>query len=227
MNRQLAFVAVFTVGLPSAVFAQDRPRFQVGPVARIDKVSLEAGAGASVFSAGAAAELRIFRGFGVEGEITQASGDIGRSYEGWFVSFNQDRNATRAEIEALAPTARRTLGYTPGLGWAAALVIRGGAGRRVTMAARAGLSARRYDETSTFTVLNIPAGVDPAWVDRQFIDSATSRTRGGLLVGVDAAIAVTDRLSIVPEVRYVYSGPAQVGNKYREFGFGTRAMWRF
>ena len=227
MIRHISLVAVLAVGLPAAASAQDSGRFQVGPVARIDKVSLEGGAGASVFSAGAGAELRIFRGFGIEGEITQASGDIGRSYEGWFVSFNQDRNATRAEIEALAPTARRTLGYTPGLGGAAALVIRGRAGERVTVAARAGVSARRYDETSTFTVLNIPAGVDPAWVERQFIDSATSRTRGGLLVGVDAAIAVTDRLSIVPEVRYVYGGPAQVGNNYREFGFGTRAMWRF
>ena len=227
MNRQLALVAVFAVGLPSVVFAQGRPRFQVGPVAHIDKVSIEGGAGGSVFAAGAGAELRIFRGFGIEAEITQASGDIGRSYEGWFVSFNQDRNATRAEIEALAPTARRALGYAPGLGGATALVFRGQARGRVTMAARGGFSWRRYEDTSDFTVLTIPDGIDPARVAPYFTDSTASRTRGGLLLGFDAAIALTDRISIAPEVRFVYSGPAQVGNKYREFGFGTRAMWRF
>ena len=227
MMRQAALVAVLAVGSPSAGLAQGSSRFQLGPVARIDNVSLEAGAGSAVFAGGASAEFRIARSFAIEAEITRAARDIGRSYEGWFVSFNRDPNATRGEIEALAPTARRTLGYAPGLGWAAALVTRGRVGERVTMAVRVGVAVRRYEETSTYTVLNIPAGVDPGWVARQFIHSAASPTRGGLLLGFDAAVALTDRLSIVPEVRYVYSGPAQVGNKYREIGLGTRAMWRF
>ena len=227
MIRRMALLALFSIGIPVTASGQGPSRFQVGPVTRIDKVSLEAGAGGSVFAVGAAADFRIGRGIGIEAEITQASSEIDRSYEGWFVSFNQDPNATRAEIEALAPTARRTLGYKPGMGWSAALVTRGRVAERVTMAARFGVSARRYEETSTYTVLNIPAGVDPAWVARQFIDSNSSRTRGGILLGFDAAVALTDRLSVVPEVRYVYSGPAQVGNKYRELGFGTRVMWRF
>ena len=225
--RQLAIVTVLAMGLPAAVSAQGGSRVQVGPVARVDNVSLEAGAGGSVFAAGAGMEFGIARGFAVEAEVTHASREIGRSYEGWFVSFNQDRNATRAEIEALAPTARRTLGYAPGLGWAAALVTRGRVSERVTMAARAGVSARRYEETSTFAVLDIPTGVDPAWVARQFNDSAESRTRGGFLLGFDAAVTLTDHLSVLPEVRYVYGGPARIGSKYRELGIGTRLMWRF
>ena len=227
MIRHLSLIAVFTLALPTAGAAQDSSRFQVGPVARIDKVSLEGGAGGGVFAAGATAEFRIIRGLGVEAEFTQASSDISRSYEGWFVSFNQNPNATRAEIEALAPTARRTLGYVPGRGWAAAFVTRGRVGARVTMAARLGVSARRYQQSSTFTVLTIPEGIDPARVASNFVDSTGSRTRGGLLVGFDAAVALTQRLSIVPEVRYVYSGPARIGNKYRELGLGTRLMWSF
>ena len=227
MIRRMALLAIFFTGIPGTVFGQGPSRVQVGPVVRMDQVSLEGGAAGGVFALGAATNFRIGRGIGIEAEITQASREIGRSYEGWFVSFNQNPNATRAEIEALAPTARRTLGYLPGMGWSAALVTRGRVAERLTMAARLGFSARRYEETSTYTVLNIPAGVDPAWVARQFIDSNSSRTRGGILVGFDAAVALTDRLSIVPEVRYVYGGPAQVGNKYRELGFGTRVMWRF
>ena len=127
----------------------------------------------------------------------------------------------------MAPTARRTFGHAPGLGWSGALVARGRVAERVTMAARIGIAARRYTETSSYVVLTIPAGVDPARVARDFQDTAWSRTRGGLLFGMDAAIGVTNQLSIVPDVRFVYGGPARVGNNYREFGVGIRAGWRF
>ncbi len=207
--------------------AQELPRFEVGPTARLDKVSLEGGAGGGIVAVGFAGSVRLWRGLGIEAEVTQAGGEISRSYEGWFVSYNQDRDATRAEIEAMAPTARRTLGYAPGLGGSGALVFRGRAAERLTMAARVGLSARRYNQTSSYVILTIPEGIDPARVARDFQDSTASRTRGGLLFGVDAAIALTDRLGIVPDLRFVYGGPAQVGNKYRELGFGTRVVWRF
>src|SRR5215203_2415209 len=220
----LPAVLAITVGSASA---QERPRFEVGPVARVDRVSLEAGAGGVTVAAGLTASASIWRGLAIEAELTQASREVSRSYEGWFVSYTQDRNATRAEIEAMAPTARRTLAYVPGLGWSGAVVVRGRAAERLTMAARAGVSARRYSETSSYVILTMPEGLDSARVARDFQESTASHTRGGLLVGADAAIEVTDGLAIVPDVRFVYGGPAQVGNKYREFGFGTRMMWSF
>lgn len=225
--RQIILPALFAVTLAASVSAQDLPRFEVGPVARLDRVSIEGRAGGATVAAGLAASVRLWRGLGIEAEVTQASREISRSYEGWFISYTQDRNATRAEIEAMAPTARRTLGYAPGLGWSGALVVRSRAAERVTMAARIGLSARHYNQTSSYVILTMPEGVDPARVARDFQDSTASRTRGGLLLGVDTAIALTDHLIVVPDLRFVYGGPAQVGNKYREFGFGTRVVWRF
>jgi len=38
---------------------------------------------------------------------------------------------------------------------------------------------------------------------------------------------VTRHLSLAPEVRFIYSGPARIGDKYRECGAGLRAAWRF
>jgi hypothetical protein len=225
--KQLVLQAVLAVTVPASAWAQELPRFEVGPVTRLERISLEGGAKGSTVAAGVAASVRLWSGLGVEAEVTQASRQISRSYEGWFVSYNQDRNATRAEIEAMAPTARRTLGYSPGLGWSAAVVARGRATERMTMAARLGVSARRYQQTSSYVILTMPEGLDPARVARDFQNSAGSRTRGGLLFGVDASIALTDHLAIVPDLRFVYGGPARVGNNYREFGLGTRAAWRF
>ena len=224
-TAMLPAVLAITIGATSS--AQELPRFAIGPVARVDMVSLEGSAGGGTVAAGVTASASIWRGLGVEAELTQASRDIRRSYEGWFISYAQDVNATRAEIEALAPTARRTLAYIPGLGWSAAIVVRARATARVTTAARAGVAARRYDETSSYVILTIPEGLDPARVARDFQDSNASRTRGGLLLGVTTAIDLTDRLAMVPDVRFVYGGRAQVGDHYRELGIGTRLLWRF
>jgi len=99
--------------------------------------------------------------YAVDAEITQASGLIERSYEGWFVSYATNPSATREEIEHLAPIARRSLGYAPGFGWTAAFRAGGDITRRVALNARAGVAARNYAQTSRYTVLGIPEGVDP------------------------------------------------------------------
>ena len=98
---------------------------------------------------------------------------------------------------------------------------------RVSLVGRVGISARDYLETSTFTILTIPEGVDPARVASAFRTARRHRTRGGLLVGLDVPVAVTSVLVIAPEVRLVYGGPARIGNKHRELGWGARATWRF
>ena len=89
------------------------------------------------------------------------------------------------------------------------------------------MSARRYLVTVDHTILSIPAGVDPAWVARDFQNSSHNRTRGGLLLGMDVAVAITPHIIVGPEIRIVYSGPARVGDTYRELGLGLRGAWRF
>ena len=194
---------------------------------RLDEVFVEGDASGTTTVAGAVATVRLSKTYAVEGEITQASGRIERSYEGWFVSYATDPNASREEIERLAPTARRSLGYEPGIGGSAAFVARGAIGRRVALGARVGVTARDYVETSTFTILSIPEGVDPARVARDFQDASSHRLRGGLLLGLDGSVALTKHLSVAPELRFVYGGPARIGDKHRELGVGLRGGWSF
>lgn len=225
--RPIVLPILLVLGSATAAAGQPAHRLEFGPLFRLDRVFIEGDAGGATPVAGITAAVRLSRTFGVDAELTWASNRIERSYEGWFISYSQDPGATREEIERLAPVARRSLGYEPGMGGAVAFVARSDVNPRVSVAARAGVSGRRYAETSGYRILSIPAGVDPARVARDFQDESHRRTRGGLLLGFDVAIALTDRVSLTPEVRFVYGGPARVGSKHRELGLGVRGGWRF
>jgi hypothetical protein len=225
--RLILGTTVLALGTAAAAAGQPASRFSVGPVMRLDRVFIEGDASGSTPVAGVLAAFAICKTYGVEGELTWASRAVERSYEGRFISYVQTPNPTREEIERAAPTARRTLRYTPGMGWSMAFVARGEISRRVSIAARAGASARRYRQTSEYAILTIPEGVDPARVARDFQSSSSDKLRGGFLAGVDAPIAVSRHLSIAPELRFVYGGPARIGDKYRELSLGVRAAWRF
>jgi len=224
--RSTALAALIVLSAPAATAAQTS-RFGIGPVVRLDRISLEAGASGNTAAIGAVAMLRLSTRFAVEAELTQASRRIERSYDGWFVSYETNPGASREEIERMAPTATRSLGYAPGAGWAAAFRAGGDIGRRVALGTRVGVAARRYLETSTYTIHSIPAGVDPLRVAADFQSSASHRWRGGLLLGLDSSVRLAGRFRLVPELRLVYGGPARIGNKYREFGVGLRGEWHF
>ena len=46
-------------------------------------------------------------------------------------------------------------------------------------------------------------------------------------MGIEAPIRIVQGLTLAPELRYVYGGPAQIGNKHRELSVGVRAAWGF
>jgi hypothetical protein len=215
----------------TAALGQPVPQFEIGPVVRLDGVFVEGRASGGTAVAGVVTTFRISKTYGVEAELTQAWNRIERSYEGWFISYAEGPNATREEIERLAPILRRSLGYTPQLGGSAAFVARLERSPRINLTVRVGVSARRYVETSAYDVLSIPEGVDPARFGRDFArdfrDSSERGMRGGLLVGLDVSLAVTDHMSVAPEVRFVYGGPARIGYNHSELGLGARGVWRF
>jgi hypothetical protein len=225
--RLILLTTALLLGAVQTALAQEASRFELGPLWRHDTVFVEGGASGGTVVAGVVTRFSISRSYGLEGDLTWAANRFERSYEGRFISYADGPNATRDEIERLAPVARRSLGYQPGVGWSAAFVARGNITTRVGVAARAGLSARRYLETSQYTILSIPEGVDPIRVARDFENSSRKRTRGGLLFGFDVSLAVTDHLRLVPDIRFVYGGPARLGNKHRELGLGARAVWQF
>jgi hypothetical protein len=214
------------VGAASAA-AQSPSRFTLGSVARVDRVWLDGDTKGTTPVAGVAASVRISTAIAVEGELTGATHDIARSYDGWFVSYAQGPNISREEAERLAPRARRTLDFEPGAGVAGMIVARAAASPRISVAGRVGASARRYLERSSYLVLTIPEGVDPARVARDFQSSAVETVRGGLLAGVDLDIALTRRFTLAPQMRFVYSGPAGFGSEHRELGLGVTGRWQF
>jgi hypothetical protein len=226
MCGTLLTTSLLLLGAATAA-AQSPSRFTVGPVARLDRVSLDGDTTGTTPVAGIAAGIRISKALAVEGELTGAAQDILRSYEGWFISYAEGPNVSREEIERLAPTARRTLDYEPGAGVAGMIVARGTTHPRVSVAGRLGASARRYTERSSYMVLTIPEGVDPARVARDFQPEAVRTVRGGLLAGVDLDFALTRRFILGPHLRFVYSGPAGFGSEHREIGFGLTGYWRF
>lgn len=193
----------------------------------MDKVFIEGDTSGSSVVAGAVGTFKLSKTYGVEAEVTQGSGRFSRSREGWFISYVTTANPTRQEIERMAPTVLIANGYEQGIGWSAAFTARGDISRRVSLAARAGLSARDYVETDTYRILRYPDGVDHSRVERDYQDRSYHRPRGGLLLGLDGSMRLTNHLTVTPELRFVYGGPAQIGDKYREFGLGMRGTWQF
>lgn len=162
----------------------------------------------------------------LDGEITTASGESRRSYEGDFISY-AGPDATRDEILRMAVIARRTTVNKAGLGYAAAVSAEARLTDKVKLAGRAGLSYRRYDYTDDTTVLRVPEGVTFAQAESQMPDDSGRRGRGGLLFGLSVPVRIVSHVYVAPEVRWVWGGPARVGNNYDEGTIGARLAWKF
>ena len=220
-------IAALILMASAASAAAQTSKIEIGPVVRLDRIFIEGDATGNTPVAGVAATFQLSKSYGIETELTQATGLIERSYEGRFVSYVTNPAPTREETEQLAPVARRTLGYEPRAGFSVTFRAGGDISQRVAITAHAGATARRYTETSRYAILSIPDGVDPARVARDHQDSSSEHWRGGLLFGFDTPIAMSRHFSLTPEVRLVYGGPARIGDKYREVGVGLRCGWRF
>ena len=186
-------------------------RFAVAAVARIEHVYVDGHTDGTTPVGGVAASVRVSRAIAIEGELTGAAREIARSYEGTFVVRTRRPAAPAGrQFERFAPTARRTLAYVPHLGVAAMVVARTAVNARVGLAGRLGVASRGYSERSSYVVLSIPEGVDPARVARDFQPQTVETVRGGLLLGVDVDLALTPRFTLPLQMRVVYSGPAEL-----------------
>ena len=227
--RTLCLVTMLIVGgAASDSLAQTPSRFTVGPVARVERVAVEAGLESTMSVFGATAAVQLSKVWGLEGEVTQANGrEFVHGYEGILQTFASP-NAPIEEIERLGVKARWRYGYRPGIGGSVAVTARGQVNERVDLVLRVGLATRKYRETATISILSIPPGIDPTQVVTVSFGDGTglSKTnRGGLLFGFDVPLTVTGRLTVSPSLHYVYGGPASIGNKHREISFGVRVAW--
>jgi hypothetical protein len=225
MRHVLAVAVVWLAGVASAS-AQVSERLDVSAIVRTDRVSFEGHQNARLPVAGVGVSYRVWRDMRIEGEVTTASGESRRVYEADFMSYAAP-GATREEILRMAVIGRRTTINKAGLGFATTVAVETRQPGRVNLALRAGASYREYDYIDETTVLRVPEGFTLEQAERQMPDGRGKRGRGGLLVGGSVPVRIFDRLHIAPEVRWVWGGPAMVGNNYDEATVGARVVWKF
>jgi hypothetical protein len=222
MRHVLAVAVVWLAGIASAS-AQVSERLDVSAIARTDRVSFEGNQNARLPVAGVGVSYRVWRDMRIEGEVTKASGESRRSYEADFFSYA----TTREDYDRLAVIARRTTVNKAGLGFAATVAVETRQQGRVNLALRAGVSGRQYRYTDDRTVLRVPEGFTVEHAEARMPDQSRRRARGGLLFGASVPIRIVGRLHVAPEVRWVWGGPARVGNNYDEATAGARVVWKF
>jgi hypothetical protein len=222
MRHVLVVAVIWVAGIASAS-AQVSERLDVSAIARTDRVSFEGGQHARLPVAGVGVSYRLWRDMRIEGEVTMASGESRRSYEGDFFSYG----TTPEDYDRLAVIARRTTVNKAGLGFATAVAIETRQPGRVNLALRAGISGRQYNYTDKRTVLRVPEGFTVEQAEATMPDGRGRRARGGLLFGASVPVRIVGRLHVAPEVRWVWGGPARVGNNYDEGTIGARMVWKF
>lgn len=225
MRHVVAVCVVWFAGVGS-VSAQVSERLEIAAIMRTDRVSFEGGQHARLPVTGAGIAYRVWQDMRIEGEVTMASGESSRSYEGDFISY-AGPGATREEFERMAVTVRRTTINKAGLGFATAVAIETRQPGRVNLALRAGVSFRQYEYTDDRTVLRVPEGVTFEQAESAMPDSRGQRGRGGLLFGASVPVRIAGRLHVAPEVRWVWGGPARIGNNYDEGIVAARVVWKF
>src|SRR5262245_1451150 len=135
--RQSLVLGVAWLASVAPASAQVSDTIEVAAIVRTDRVSFEANQPALLPVAGMSIAYRFWRDLRIEGEVTTASGESRRSYEGDFFSYSQ--TTSREEYLRMAVFARRTTVHRPGLGFAAAVAVETREPRRVNLGLRAGV----------------------------------------------------------------------------------------
>ena len=167
--------------------------------------------------------IRIASGWSADIEVERAFRDTVRSAEAVWISLAPP-NAARDEIERLGIRARFERTERAGAGLSALATWRTREPRRLNGAVSVGVSTRAFDTRVVRTITAVPAGfslIDPRWPGE---DSSRTRRGSGITVGGQLIAAVTDRLSIAPEVRFT-SGIMTGDDPYRVLRAALRLSW--
>ena len=226
MRRHVLLIGIVCLAAVPPASAQESQRLALAAVVRADRVSFEGGQNARLAVTGISIGYRLWTNMLLEGEVTTASGQSRRSYEGDFISF-AGPSASREEFLRTAVIGRRTTTNKAGLGFAAGVAVETREPGRVNLALRAGVSFRQYDYVDETTVLRVPEGVTFEQAEAAMPDASGKRGRSGILMGASVPVRITRSLQIAPEVRWVWGGPARIGNNYDEAAVGARAVWKF
>lgn len=222
--RPTLAAALLLVTCTAPALAQSPSRLYAGATLRSNFVSAEEIDASSVGAVGGTIGVKLTPGLSVQFDLDQGFGELMRRYEGIGITF-AGPGATREEIERLGVYQRFERYWKPQVGWSALIVWRDAQPRRVTAAVFGGVSSIRFHERYLITSLRIPPGVDPNHRSIQPSEQKVTNIRGGLVGGVIVPIAVANRISVAPEIRYTYGS---IGDeRYTVFASGVRLLWMF
>ena len=215
-NFSLRAVLVCAVSLGAAASATAQPvsRFFVGASVgtfsvNADDVDGRSGAG------GIVGGVRLSRFVDAEVEIVLPAQSIRRSYSGISVSFAPP-GATRAEIERLGVVTRFDSTRDVRANVSGVVIFHPPLTSRVTPGLIVGVSNQFARVRRDYTPISIPPGVDPSHPSVIARTESSTRNFGGLTVGGNISIALTPRLSLVPDVRYDYGSIGdEINNAWR------------
>jgi hypothetical protein len=223
--RLLVFFTLSLLGLaPGPALGQTiLPRFYIGASAAADGGSRGRIPGGAVPSVGGVVGVRMTDAWSIEGEIEHGLRTTSRNDEAIWISFAPP-NSTRQEIERLGILGRFDRLQSAGMGFSVQAVWRSREPGRVNVGLFAGVSARAYESRVVRTTLHVPAEINlPAGHPyRQPEDERRTLTGGGPSGGLLIFVRITERLTVVPEVRYTHG--LITDDPYRVFRIGVRAV---
>ena len=158
----------------------------------------------------------------IEVDVLQSNGLLTREYTGPSMSF-AGPGAPAGEFVVTRFLNQREGGNTISVGVVFHPRVAWG---RVLPRVFAGVSSHRARERTVYEHVSLPPGVTLEQVNRAMPpEDWRTRNSGGPSVGGSVALAVTDRLSIVPDFRYDYGSIGdEINNAFRS---SIRVLWRF
>ena len=223
VSRVAAILLVAIVASRASTMAQTSLRPYVGGSVGHFSVSADQVDGGSV-AGGLFGGIALSRYVDAELELVFPADPFTRSYAGTSVSFAPP-GSPREERERLSVVTQFDKERDVGASASAVVVIHPPAGRRWTPGFIVGVTNQRVRDGATYTPISIPEGVNPQHPAVIARTESSSRNIGGPTIGANLAIAVTERLSIVPDVRYDYGSIGdEINNALRA---SVRLQWRF
>jgi hypothetical protein len=177
-------------------------------------------------AAGVAGAVSVHPLLDLEAEVLRPAGAVQRQYTGISFSF-APREASREEIARLGVTTRftRERRVASVVSFGAAFHPRNSSSR-VQPRLFTGVTTHFVRERALREPLQWPATVTLTEIlRRQPAEERHRRAIGSITVGAGLAIALTERLVIMPGVRYDYGS---IGDEINDaFRAGVRVLWRF
>jgi hypothetical protein len=215
--------ALLITAAPSAAQPRERGSLSIVSGALTASADLVTG---TIPTVGVAASIPIQPWIDLESEFAVATGTLRREYTGWltsFAPFGSPRDVVEANAVITRTINERKTDWLFSIG---VLLHSSRSAWRVRPQLYLGLTGHQVVDHTRLEHLVLPPGVTLAEVEQRLPPQPPRhRNLGGPTAGIGVVIALTDRLAVVPDLRYDYGSIGdEINNALRST---VRVRWRF